>query len=674
VCDTSYRQLELATPQPGTGFTAAGYPDAPFTGRHTTGHADELSHGDIVLRYNALMNRRSLLVSSLTAFAFPLEALARPQQGKSLAVVPRSGELAGATVYTNSYAVLIGITYQQFPSELQIKTAEADVTDLKALLVESYGFLAENVTVLLDSQASRKGIEKALSGLADRKRVQATDRVLVYFSCHGQTIKTQDGGDTGFLIPADAELDLKDTTDPVPYLRDCLPMDGLWRYLESSPARHRLLLADACFGGLIVQGKNFPKPSAATLRGFLAVPALQAIAAGGKGEEALVLPGLRNSAFTHKLLEVLRQSAAADEVVPVSLLGAQLKTSVPDLILAKTNGRFRQTPQFGSRGTEGEFLFVSVGATSPTPKPQPFAGGGKAVVEAANFRGGLLFSGAPAGAVIKVEGKVISGDRFEADLVEEASKSVSVVITAPGFKAKGGRTTIKRGENLEFDARLEPEPIPDPVVPAGKVKGSRKMRKGNAEMCFIPGNGTIADFWMDATPVTVAQWKAYCAATGKSMPVLPSFPVWSGGWDSVLDHPMVYVSWNEASAFATWAGGRLPTSAEFEYAARDGGRNIEYPWGNDAPSDQLWWLSTSKNKGTAPVKRSSNIFVNSHGLSDMAGNVWQWCSDGPDSASRYLKGGSWNDGAGYFRCAPRSYNYPTVASYYFGFRLLHPGT
>jgi formylglycine-generating enzyme required for sulfatase activity len=58
----------------------------------------------------------------------------------------------------------------------------------------------------------------------------------------------------------------------------------------------------------------------------------------------------------------------------------------------------------------------------------------------------------------------------------------------------------------------------------------------------------------------------------------------------------------------------------------------------------------------------------------MAGNVWQWCSDGPDSASRYLKGGSRNDGdgMGYFRCALRSYNYPTVASYYFGFRLLHP--
>ncbi|MCX6369342.1 MAG: SUMF1/EgtB/PvdO family nonheme iron enzyme, partial [Armatimonadetes bacterium] len=251
----------------------------------------------------------------------------------------------------------------------------------------------------------------------------------------------------------------------------------------------------------------------------------------------------------------------------------------------------------------------------------------------------------------------------------EASKSVSVVITAPGFKAKGGRTTIKRGENLEFDARLEPEPIPDPVVPAGKVKGARKTRKGNAEMCFVPGNGTIADFWMDATPVTVAQWKAYCAATGKSMP--KDKPSW--GW--IDDHPMVNVDWNEASAFATWAGGRLPTSAEFEYAARDGGRNIEYPWGNAAPSDQLWFTPTSKDKGTAPVKRRNNIFVNSHGLSDMAGNVWQWCSDGPNSASRYLKGGSWVDeDADGFRCAYRDSDYPTNASNIWGFRLLHPGT
>ncbi|MCX6365116.1 MAG: SUMF1/EgtB/PvdO family nonheme iron enzyme [Armatimonadetes bacterium] len=58
----------------------------------------------------------------------------------------------------------------------------------------------------------------------------------------------------------------------------------------------------------------------------------------------------------------------------------------------------------------------------------------------------------------------------------------------------------------------------------------------------------------------------------------------------------------------------------------------------------------------------------------MAGNVYQWCSDGPNSASRYLKGGSWlDDDADRFRCAYRDYGNPSLASYIGGFRLLHPG-
>ncbi|WP_309716799.1 hypothetical protein [Armatimonas sp.] len=99
------------------------------------------------------MNRRSLLVSSLTALAFPLEAFARPQQIKSLAIVPRSGPLADTTVYTNSYAVLVGISaYAHLGKNLSF--AAKDATDLRDVLVASYGFLPENIAVLTDTQAT----------------------------------------------------------------------------------------------------------------------------------------------------------------------------------------------------------------------------------------------------------------------------------------------------------------------------------------------------------------------------------------------------------------------------------------------------------------------------------------------------------------------------------------
>jgi sulfatase modifying factor 1 len=398
------------------------------------------------------MDRRTVLLGSLGLTLPAAAQTGQTPQTKSLVVKARTGELADTTLYTNSFAVLIGITYPKFPDNLQIPQANSDIDDLKALLVKSYGFLPENILVLKDPQATKKGIEKALASLADRKRVQATDRVLVYFSCHGQTIKTQDGGDQGFLIPVDAEIDLKDTANPVPYLSECIPMDSLWRYLESCPARHRLLIADACFAGLTVQSKAFPKPSAATLKGFLAVPALQAIAAGGKGEEALVLPGLRNSAFTHKLLEVLRQAAASGEIVATSLLGAQLKTSVPDLCLTRTGGKFKQTPQFGSRGTEGEWLFVPVNAAvapvATTPETVPAAGGALST----SIR--LELTGVPAGAKITLDGTQLTGNVFTDDIVEK-SKSFEVGVIAAGFKPYLYTVVVPRGGNVVHAVTLE---------------------------------------------------------------------------------------------------------------------------------------------------------------------------------------------------------------------------
>jgi formylglycine-generating enzyme required for sulfatase activity len=650
------------------------------------------------------MDRRTVLLGS---FGLTLPAAAQTGQSpqtKSLVVKARTGELADTTLYTNSFAVLIGITYPKFPDNLQIPQANSDIDDLKALLVTSYGFHPENILVLKDPQATKKGIEKALASLADRKRVQATDRVLVYFSCHGQTIKTQDGGDQGFLIPVDAEIDLKDTANPVPYLSECIPMDSLWRYLESCPARHRLLIADACFAGLTVQSKAFPKPSAATPKGFLAVPALQAIAAGGKGEEALVLPGLRNSAFTHKLLEVLRQAAASGEIVATSLLGAQLKTSVPDLCLTRTGGKFKQTPQFGSRGTEGEWLFVPVNAAvvpvATTPETVPATGGALST----SIR--LELTGVPAGAKVTLDGTQLTGNVFTDDIVEK-SKSFEVGVIAAGFKPYLYTVVVPRGGNVVHAVTLEAKPKPAnrltdyPAlrahieslrpIPAGTFQmGSASARAGDDEKPIH--SVTLSAFRMGATPVTFAVWKEYCSATGTTLPKDP-------GWGLLDDHPVVNVSWNDImgsdgnGGFCAWASDiasfrlTLPTEAQWEYAARGGVAGQEFPWGNSYDDSKLWCYEVTPRKQTAQVVRTSNIYRNGFGLTDMVGNVYQWCSDlyapyssvsqtdpiGPPSTSgnvRCVRGGSWNSSnPGSFRCANRFSYLPDFWSGFYGFRL-----
>jgi serine/threonine protein kinase len=155
-------------------------------------------------------------------------------------------------------------------------------------------------------------------------------------------------------------------------------------------------------------------------------------------------------------------------------------------------------------------------------------------------------------------------------------------------------------------------------------------------------------FWMSQTPVTVGAFKRYARATGRGMPTPPDF---NAGWTN-QDMPIVNVTWNDAVAFCGWAGGRLPTEAEWEYAARAGSTESRY-----GPIDEVaWYASNSGNKTHDVAQKRPNAF----NLYDMLGNEWEWVSDwylgnyyavspekdprGPESALyRVIRGGSWGD-------------------------------
>jgi formylglycine-generating enzyme required for sulfatase activity len=94
------------------------------------------------------------------------------------------------------------------------------------------------------------------------------------------------------------------------------------------------------------------------------------------------------------------------------------------------------------------------------------------------------------------------------------------------------------------------------------------------------------------------------------------------------DHPMVNVDWYEAKAYCHWAGGELPTEAQWEHAAR-GFSGLTYPWGTDWKTDVLHWSATKPGaaRGTAPVE-SHKTGASPYGCLDMEGNVAQWCRDG----------------------------------------------
>ena len=162
--------------------------------------------------------------------------------------------------------------------------------------------------------------------------------------------------------------------------------------------------------------------------------------------------------------------------------------------------------------------------------------------------------------------------------------------------------------------------------------------------------------------MTNAQYGRFLEAAGKSVKK-PAY--WDDRRFNQPEQPVVGVSWDEARAYCEWAGGRLPTEAEWEYACR-AGTTTEYSFGDDAELlEEYAWFDKNSGGQTQPVGAKK---PNPWGLHDMHGNVWEWCADWYDDeyyarspaedppgaasgSNRVIRGGGWGYGAGYCRAA-----------------------
>ena len=288
-----------------------------------------------------------------------------------------------------------------------------------------------------------------------------------------------------------------------------------------------------------------------------------------------------------------------------------------------------------------------------------------------------------------------------------------------------------------------PAPEPDGTV---RCDSRVSLRGGRFEMgtrdIVLPEDGEgpprrvrVKPFDIAATAVTNAEFAAFVAATGyvteaeqfgwtyvfmgllddpEAHAPLPGLEWWrkvdgaawfapqgdGSGWEGIADHPVVHVSHRDASAYAAWAGGRLPTEAEWEFAALGGQDKARFPWGAAEPDATGFqpcniWQGTFPHvdtgadgyTGTAPVQ---SYAPNGYGLFNMCGNTWEWTADryrvrslkkaaraarseAQANLSYTVKGGSFLCHKSYcyrYRSAARSFNTPDSTTSHTGFRVV----
>ena len=227
-----------------------------------------------------------------------------------------------------------------------------------------------------------------------------------------------------------------------------------------------------------------------------------------------------------------------------------------------------------------------------------------------------------------------------------------------------------------FSQVIDPDMV---LIPSGEFtmgKNSAKTTDRQPEHKV-----TVDSFYMDKFEVTNKQYYEYCTQTGNPFPEFWGSSVFKCSLE-YPDHPVVGVSFSDAMKYAQWAGKRLPTEAEWEYAARGGLSNYNYPWGNQIDSTLVNY--GKKYKTTLKV---GSFKPNGYGLFDMGGNVWEWTTDyygsdyyanspsqnprGPNSGRfKVIRGGSWHSGAMCIQTYYRNGLSPSWVDFAVGFRCV----
>lgn len=646
------------------------------------------------------------------------------QRGMNIIIRAENGDEFG--LYKDSYALVIG--NGAYPMKNGWNPLSGAVEDVKevAEVLEQHGF---NVTLKID--VTKSEFNKAFSEFIYEFGKDKNSRLLFYYAGHGYTTKAATGEDLGYLVMLDtpspanaAEFDLY-SVDMVKFVSDS----------KKIHAKHVLFMFDSCFSGTVLNLRNRTTPSHITDR--IKNPVRQFITAGRADE-----PVPDRSEFKKAFLNLLE--GRVEEPIPDGYLtGVELGDYLYRTVPKFSQG---QHPQHGKIHDQqlntGDFVFVL--------SQNEQDGNEDSGIELDTIAT-LNITSTPEGAKVYIDDVLVGTTplrSYQIDTGVSLEKQANVGLELSGYKTRVKKITLKGGQEFPWESALEkmkrepvlpkPKPsVPETTVEENVIVNEQKrllspyvpqtiVGKDGAEMVLIPagefqmGSNHTSDpneqpvhtvyvdaFYMDVHEVTVGQYYQFTRATGHPAPSYSLSP-----FSPMDQHPMVYVSWHDAMAYAKWAGKRLPTEAEWEKAARGGYIGQKYPWGNGPPdgtqcnfadksgANSGSWENWDKSADdgyvyTAPV---GSYPPNGYGLYDMAGNVWEWCFDAYDeniytnsprrnpiagiivtnttnnsitvNESRVLRGGSWTPHPQNVRSAHRWSYGAHSASFSVGFRCV----
>ena len=524
-------------------------------------------------------------------------------------------------------AVLIGI--DDYPFLSPVLGAEANIDAWERWLLQGRKVPYSRVKVLKGKLVGRQQVQDALELMA--RQVGAKGTLYLVFAGHGAPASRSGSGTEGHLLLGNTLPSQESfATTGIGVKTDL----EAWLRPASAKGAKVVAVLDACFtgkaqgGGDLIPGAQFAALSS------LATPAtLTLLTAASSRDITGPLPGASRPAFSYLVLAALRGWGDGD-------------------------GDGTVTAQ-----------------------------------EAVDFAAGVMLDAQ------RPERPALSG----ADLPLGKSAGEPV----PAYRRWLGRALATPPRPVPVEMPARPVPVAE-VTPPRPVPGTVGSGAGGAEAgiewvrieggTFQMGSELgypdekplrrvkVATFELAKTEVTVAQYRA-CIDMGPCTPPKTGTPCNWGRADRD-DHPINCVDWRQASTFARWAGGRLPSEAEWEFAARGRGGDQRYPWG-DAEASCTTAVMTGNGgdgcgqNGTGPVcsKPAGNT---AQGICDLAGNVWEWVEDwyGPygeapsDGSARFMaaasrvgRGGGWDDTARSLRAANRNGDQPGLQSDLLGFRI-----